>query len=1328
MKNILLIGIGGTGSEAVDILYKKIRELGQQNDNIINAIVLDTDTGDMSMIKDATVISMSDTASVGTICDSIGKEYIKNWFPCYDQTVRTQEMIKGASQWRKKSYLAFLNAMNKQSSRRAFKQTLERMTIDPNASCEVYIIASIAGGTGSGSFIPIALYVRQYLRKQLGKNPMIYAMIALPDIFAEQQTRDNKIKVYANAYAILRELNAINLVSRDYNKGRTARKQSPIKFKIGHEDEPNVGLLFDASNPLFWTPEAAPFNQIFLLDKITNIESIRAHNMVLANSLYTLLCTEIGNKFDSEVSNHELLRSQNNGSNAIYAGISTSQINFPVDSILDYLAHEKTIASCEKEWLIVHRETEKKIQEQEENAKDTGRRYVMKDTDYPKFFLDSFEQIEQKDTEELIISIVKGDTSIFDEDGQAGNMIEEYIDNINGLIEERIQSPVMRDILSVFDSVENPKKPTIDDIQQVALQAYESIKQYYRGCVENIRKASRSLSESILSFNPETFALADKKISLLENLLKRDGKFIHPVSAVYQLCKLKLVIKEIEEAVKNIQAWPEIKRGEVNKVYDPLLKVQQVYMKKIQKSLYHTVGDNRFAELYGGNVYEEKSKSDFAKDLAVLQEDVEYIVRNIKVRAVEQIKKIIFERLSKDVSLLLQKYRVFFNRFEKEKSELIEETKTVKKANSENVGSIINVYSSEKEKEQILEYIFRANGPLTEAEMIESNNIAGSGVFTTVYEAASAERNEKSWNDKDSSSYRSLFAKMIEAYKQSIAQGDAFIALSESSVIEAMIRAAGPDATFKDLEDKFRAYFQLAQEFAKPSLRISNKDDYGLVKPSNIIVFMMSYDTAKFIKKNADVFKIHIPIDQGSEYSIVLSCAEEFVRRYAANDNVRVAVVKSMPSKVLYCTGEIMDITPLCIEKFDELSEDNLYYTNYKKALKHFKIYNTEMWNPHLGDNLHKRGYLPYMNPEMEKECDRKMIKALLYGLIEGKITFDKGMSQSKNYSFRVVKDGTREQIKSMEGQIVQEKNIAKLVSWIRNEEELVDEWSLAYDASIERQCAELPIITADNEMELLEAKITSLPFIRQLNGIRPTNSGKIESYGILQLKPGEPKLSIIDFAYRIKNNEESSSDCDDAERILEVVYATFMKIVNYRTPKDVYPERFIQLYKHEIQRIYDGVAVTAIKCIGESDLKKENGRTVARNLFESIVSWMNYAGTFKGIGEDKEAINEMGEIIIDQVVNYNHPLCEMARKKITTITQAKDYGSLSMFDKKEESEEEPVVEETQVEEQTATEETQVEEQTTTEEKPVVEKPQTTKKPTTKKTTAKKPTKKTTKK
>ena len=36
MKNILLIGVGGTGSKTVDILFQKVQELGQ-NDNIINS-------------------------------------------------------------------------------------------------------------------------------------------------------------------------------------------------------------------------------------------------------------------------------------------------------------------------------------------------------------------------------------------------------------------------------------------------------------------------------------------------------------------------------------------------------------------------------------------------------------------------------------------------------------------------------------------------------------------------------------------------------------------------------------------------------------------------------------------------------------------------------------------------------------------------------------------------------------------------------------------------------------------------------------------------------------------------------------------------------------------------------------------------------------------------------------------------------------------------------------------------------------------------------------------------------------------------------------------
>ena len=66
-KNILLIGIGGTGSNAVDLLYQKIQTLGQKNDNLIRAIVFDTDTGDLERISAATVIPLADPRSLGTV-------------------------------------------------------------------------------------------------------------------------------------------------------------------------------------------------------------------------------------------------------------------------------------------------------------------------------------------------------------------------------------------------------------------------------------------------------------------------------------------------------------------------------------------------------------------------------------------------------------------------------------------------------------------------------------------------------------------------------------------------------------------------------------------------------------------------------------------------------------------------------------------------------------------------------------------------------------------------------------------------------------------------------------------------------------------------------------------------------------------------------------------------------------------------------------------------------------------------------------------------------------------------------------------------------------
>ncbi len=1242
MKNILLIGIGGTGSSAVDILYKKINELGQQNDNNITAIVFDTDTGDVEKIENAMPISMADPASVGTICDRVGREYIREWFPCDDKAIRAQEMIRGAAQWRKKSYLAFLNVMNKANKRGAFVRALEQMTIDPSASCEVYIIASIAGGTGSGSFIPLALFVRRYLRRQLGKSPIINAMIALPDIFAEKQTRDNKIKVYANAYAILRELNAINLVCRSYNEGKQLRKKSPIRFKIGNINEPNVGLLFDASNPMFWTPEAAPFNQIFLLDRIPNVGSVEAHNMVLANSLYTLICTEIGAKFDSEASNHELLRSQSNGSNAIYAGISTSQIVFPKDTILNYLAHEKTVAASKDEWLVLHAAAEKKIAEYEQAEKDCNRRFILSGEKYSEIIRDELANKKDTDNPDMIINIIEEDITRFDRDGKTKiDVVGKFIEKINNKLISKLPSTK-----EYQEKIENQKNELIngdsklqaEDVIEYAKTIKAELSKLYKVSVENIRSSSRSLREYILNFDDLSLDNLDSELSLIENILKNNKNFIHPVSALVQLCNLRLKLRA-QLAQLNVEQWKELKRGDIKQIKDSLLvlntNLDDSDEKGLKKSVYYNskVDDsgsspsNRFINIE--NAYSEVKNVNSKVcelDVRLLCKDGKSLIVKLQSEALIQFKKMIYENLAKDVDLLIEKYRSFFTRFEKEREDLIEETKTAKLLDSTSSESIINVCSSVKEKEQIRDEINEKAGPQTQAELIETNDIAGSGVFKSVFANAAAKKKDKKINEKDSTAYKNLFAGMVDAYRKSLGNSEEFSKLANYNVIEAMIAGAG-EIPFQKLEEVFRGYFTKAQDIATPSLKISDVADPELVEPSYILVYMMSTETAKYLKKNAETLKLPLTGEKGTEDAIVRACAEEFVKRYAGNDNVRVVLVDDLPSNVLYCTGEIMDITPLRIEKFDELSEENVYYRNYVEALNRFKIHSTEMWNPHLGDNLHKRGYLPYMNPKKEQQCDDNMIKALLYALNSGAIVYEKGMSQSVGWSFKYSHDGIKEQMRTVDGNLIHDKNMAQLVAWMRNEDELIEAWSKEFDNRVKQELSKLPTPSSDADINVLETAITQSKYMKWLNN-------ELFDMGTKE-KPN--KISIFDLALLVKASEESSGDCDDAERIISVAYDTFLKYCSHKTPMSPSPDRFIQVYNQQLQHFYNGVARNINK------LSKSQGKIDKKSLFKQFAEWLNSCGKFKAISDDLDAINAKGEVQIAMSVTIESKAAEKA-------------------------------------------------------------------------------------
>lgn len=1262
MKNILLIGVGGTGSNAVDVLYQQIREFGNQTDNHITALVFDTDAGSVKSITSATTVSMADNASVGTICDRIGIQYLKEWFPCDEssadyKSVRAQEMVRGASQWRKKSFLAFLNLMNKPMARSAFLGALEKMVVNPGASCEVYVIASIAGGTGSGSFIPIALYAKQYLRKCLGKDPIVNAMIALPDIYADSQTPDNKVKIYANAYAILRELNAINLVAHNYNDMRNAEKKAMVRFRIGTPGEPNVGVLFDSMDKQYWTPEAAPFSQIFILDRIPGLKSVQAHDIVMANALYTIICTDIGTAFDSEASNHAVLHSQSNGSNAIYAGISTSQIRFPKETILDFLARKKALSACESEWMVLHRVVESQISERVQNAKDNNEKYIMGDGDYAQLMLEALEEQEINGANVTVTDMVDRGTALRDEENKkTGKSTEDvFFKTLCTRIEERLpDAEAQYNAIKDKAAVESARSK--DTVVENAQSYREDLLDYFTSCVETIKRSSTGISESVLTFDEKRDPCANPAYSLVENLLKKDGRFIHPVAAMVQLCRFKKHLHDFLSPCKSDFAWAELKKRSVDDLPQWAMEFENEDLPNVSddrivngnRSGYLKVGDlkQRFAMLCNDSSEYLSKRTDARSDNACVMADALTLFRRIRKKAVEQLKYSIFTRLSKNVDILIEKYRTFFARFEKEKEDLVEETKTVMRKDAGTVDSVINVYSSIADKEAILKEVFENAGPENDAQIAETDDISGGGVFATTYGAAvAASRDDGNWNDKDSHAYRSLFANMVKAYREYIARSDAFDKIASYNIIQALEASAKDE---RELDDALHTCFSTAQELATPSLRIdTTEDENDLVLPSNILVFMMSMETGKYIKKRADAYGLHLPADQNKESTVVKACAEEFIRRYSGNDSVRVSIVSNMPSSVLYCTGEIMDISPLRIAKFDELGTDNAYFRNYTEALRRFKAYNTDMWNPHIGKDLHRRGYLPYMNARMEELCDERMVKALLYALSHGDITYKaSGLAQTNRlYSFRYLQKGEKKPIIGSDGNMVQLKNVAQLVAWLRNEDDLIEDWSRKFEADIQAQLNALPNIASDSEVPRLEAAMTSSDFMSRMRTCLfedPSRSADVAEDETVVSRAAKNGPGILELAYLVKTSEEASKDCDDAERILRVAYSTFMQFCTFRAKPELNPERFIQVYRQQIGRLFYGLSKASMFGPEVGDRKA---------YFNQFVSWLNYAGTFRNIPMDN-AMNERGEVCINanfDFEEYSDIALELGRGKART-------------------------------------------------------------------------------
>jgi hypothetical protein len=240
-RPVLLVGLGGTGKQVLINLRRKIFEAyGEPLYPYIGNVMIDTDARsltlegkeydylsrmvdfDASELVDVE-LNMSDVAKIRD--HHADYPHIHSWF---DQRLFVHgEISNGAAQIRSFGRLAFFmnypEIMDRIGSQIASLQSMARanpmledlnIRVDANV-LDVWIVFSVAGGTGSGMFLDVAFAI-----KEKYPNANIRGILVLPTLFSQEFSE----RIFANGYSALMELEHYNL-DRSALRERTAAEE-----------------------------------------------------------------------------------------------------------------------------------------------------------------------------------------------------------------------------------------------------------------------------------------------------------------------------------------------------------------------------------------------------------------------------------------------------------------------------------------------------------------------------------------------------------------------------------------------------------------------------------------------------------------------------------------------------------------------------------------------------------------------------------------------------------------------------------------------------------------------------------------------------------------------------------------------------------------------------------------------------------------------------------------------------------------------------------------------------------------------------------------------
>lgn len=1225
LERELFIGLGGTGGETLRLLFKQMTENQKKN---ANYIYFDTEQAKVDEMQSLGIpgFAISNADTVQRVRDSLGKDDgVPDWLPDNREFLNSH-CDDGASQCRYKSRLCLARFLKNGASQ--LKTLLEDMT-RPGLGLEkirlrIVIASSIAGGTGAGTVVQVALFIRKFFR-DLGQSPMITGILSLPDLYVDLTNDEvEKSSMYANAYAVIRELNAMNLVSSvsdDEKDGSRAAQMlrgygTKVNVRIATKSE---GTLFDSADPLFaGNPASRPFDLIYFVDKANEkggiLRDIHEYYRVMADIAYTRLYSPM---------NAAIIAGENNEMNshliaptAIYGGAGFARIVYPYEDIMTYLAEKKLSDDLNALWLYPDSLWDNEVKMEQDAARSYGARWSPRPGQRGKKFRDDInaELREEKTRYAFLGNMIYGqgkssrlhtylnavkksarslelpaqseEDKKNNKDKNKNNKKKLPVDpaalgSSGGAYSVLRDSDFLKKLkeLIKFTTPETKSESEDESLYDMLLNTAAQVENLWGDFAASLERAvkgqARRLSAAILPLDGTTAANASP-VNLHDALLSRKGiGDVHPLAARYLLYGLQ------EQCMTN---------GTVT--MNELRQQLTACLKKANLALDPNKQDNdditiaMAVEETQSHWMTARTEERYAReDYALFCEELEAAIVQALLNADLAVYKRALGDVAPAVDELISLYEGFFRAITPYQSELQQRIYADLNKHDSSGNQTIYVGASSYVKQHYA--VDRSVEIALASDPDAVYAAAGAGVYENLERRLRRRMEQKDLAERlgeeapEEEAFRNMdtvFTGIIKKYEQLLAKCQTTL---DTDVMGALINeiCAELEISESEIKDSQMQFEQLLRDKignlrakARPMIRFNEENS-------------MKYFAKEEEVKTLDVSKIYC------NFGFSPAAAEHICRYFKSDNQDRLSFFRermllgkenkflespAYNDREILCFSAVHCLQPTQIYHFLEDQADESYYPEYKARVRSGE----PTQSPHLDKRWLQCGSMPFISANLELKWRKTVMKALIFEALRGLVSFT--VDGNNTRCFVRLEDDELKYLYWPKKEQILTRNVSRLVEYLAEDEERIEEEAMLLDSRIERQKQSLysyvntPALykqgmTKDQLLSLLRADM--IVFQRTERAARAAKILKSED-GEMEIDLSKTMGGVLHIAYLMHCSEERlGEDKDYGEELLtaaaEIIdsYALGMYGETHSSDGTLQHKAYVEIYNWAIDK-----------------------------------------------------------------------------------------------------------------------------------------------------------------